>query len=154
MGVGILSLEIVLVPLAIAITKEIAEEISEHLEKKKQHKIFKTRMKDEELLKQALEELNCTFRKINSTELIASIKKNESAFLRAEDGCFSFVAAETNNNQEYIRWLESVEETYTHYLQQKVYQTLLERAAERGLILEKEELFEDNSIQITYVLQK
>lgn len=154
MGVEILSLEIVLVPLAIAITKEIAEEISEHLEKKKQHKIFKTRMKDEELLKQALEELNCTFRKINSTELISSIKKNESAFLRAEDGCFSFVATVTNNNQEYIHWLESVEETYTHYLQQKVYQTLLERAAERGLILEKEELFEDNSIQITYVLQK
>lgn len=149
-----LSLEIVLVPLAIALTKEIAEGISEHLEKKMKHVILETRMKDEELLKQALEELDCSFRKIDSKEMISSITENEVTFLQGDDGCFSLVIAESADNHRYINWLKTLEETYTHYLQQKVYQTLLERAAERGLVLEKEEFFEDNSIQITYVLQK
>ncbi|KHF31918.1 hypothetical protein CM49_05842 [Paenibacillus sp. P1XP2] len=149
-----MSIEIVLIPVAIALTKEIAERVSKHLETKGEAgcMIIETRMKDETLLSQALEEWSCSFRKVESIDHFELGKENEVAFLVDEEGCFSLVLPESANREAFTEWVEKVERSYNHYLQQSVYRNLLERAKEQGMILEVEEVLDDNSIQVTYIL--
>ncbi|MFS1515375.1 hypothetical protein V1503_02480 [Bacillus sp. SCS-151] len=147
-----MSLEIVLIPLAFALTKEIVEGISEFREN--QYTIIETRMKDENLLKQALEEWDCSFRQVEEPLDLKIIYDNEVTFIIGEQGCYSLVLPNSADKGEYMEWISNVEESYTHYLQQSVYQNLIYKAKQQGLILEKEEVLEDNSIQVTYILNQ
>lgn len=148
-----MSIEIVLVPLAFALTKEIAKGVSQWSENKDMDFIvLETRMKDEVLLQQALEEWSCSFRKVEALEEFQLNYDHEVTFLLNEEGCYSLVLPGTADRESFTEWVEKVEASYTHYLQQSVYQNLIEQAREQGLILEKEELLEDNSIQVTYIL--
>lgn len=150
-----MSLEIVLVPLAIAVTKEVVEGISSRLEKKDQdYTIIPTRMKDESLLKQALEEWSCSFRKAETLDSLQANNENEVTFMINEEGCYSLVLPKTADIKAFEEWVEKVEGSYTHYLQQRVYQHLLEKAKDAGMILEKEELLDDHSIQLTYLVNR
>ncbi|GAA0378244.1 hypothetical protein [Paenibacillus motobuensis] len=152
-----MSVEIVLIPVAIALTKEIAEGISRKLENKDNSiLILETRMKDELLLKQALEDWDCSFRSIDHIEEIPfpSQEYDEVIFLLNSTGRYSLVLPQTADQTAYEEWLSNVEHTYTNLLQQQVYQTLIERAPRNGLILEQEERLADRSIQLTYILNK
>ncbi|PGT14273.1 hypothetical protein [Bacillus cereus] len=148
-----MSVEIVLIPLAIALTKEVAEGISSYTEKKQKDCIvLETRMKDEELLKKALEEWSCSFRQVDSLDSFKGIQENEVTFMLEKEGRYSLVLPKSAERTAYLEWLEKVETSYTHYLQQRVYQNLIEKAKNKGMVLENEELLEDNSIQLTYIL--
>lgn len=150
-----MSIEIVLIPLAIALTKEVAEGISRYTEKK--HKdciVLETRMKDEELLKKALEEWSCAFRQIDTLDSLKSLNENEITFMLDEEGRYLLVLPESSDRNAYLEWLDKVETSYTHYLQQRVYQNLIEKAKNKGMVLENEELLDDNSIQLTYILNQ
>ncbi|MCM3040891.1 DUF1257 domain-containing protein [Paenibacillus motobuensis] len=151
-----MSVEIVLIPVAIALTKEIAEGISRRLENKDNILILETRMKDELLLKQALEDWNCSFRSIDhSKEIAFPLQGNDEViFMLNSTGRYSLVLPQTADQTAYEEWLSNVEDSYTHLLQQQVYQNLIERAPENGLILEQEERLADRSIQLTYILDK
>lgn len=151
-----MSIEVVLIPVAIALTKEIAEHVSKRLETKGQvsYMIIETRMKDETLLSQALEEWSCSFREVESIDSFELGKENEVAFLVDEEGCYSLVLPGSANREAFTEWVEKVERSYNHYLQQSVYRNLIERAKEQGMILETEEILEDNSIQVTYILNE
>ncbi|ANV74119.1 MULTISPECIES: hypothetical protein [Bacillus cereus group] len=148
-----MSIEIVLIPLAIALTKEVAEGISSYAAKKQKDCIvLKSRMKDEELLKKALEEWSCSFRQVDTLESFKSLQENEVTFMLDEEGNYLLVLPKSAERTAYLDWLEKVETSYTHYLQQRVYQNLIEKAKNKGMVLENEELLEDNSIQLTYIL--
>lgn len=152
-----MSVEIVLIPVAIALTKEIAEGISRRLENKDNEiLILETRMKDELLLKQALEDWNCSFRSIDHfKEITFPLQGNDEViFMLNSTGRYSLVLPQTADQTAYEEWLSNVEDSYTHLLQQQVYQKLIERAPENGLILEQEERLADRSIQLTYILDK
>lgn len=152
-----MSLEIVLIPVAIALTKELAEGISRALENKEgRYLVLETRMKDEQLLKQALDDWDCSFRSLGSVEEVVfpSQGVNEVIFLVNQAGCYSLVLPETADQTAYEEWLSNVEASYTRLLQQKVYQTLTEKARDQGLILEQEERLGDRSIQLTYILKR
>ncbi|ERI09677.1 DUF1257 domain-containing protein [Aneurinibacillus aneurinilyticus] len=150
-----MSIEIVLIPLAIALTKEIAEGISNYTDNNRNdHVVIETRMKDESLLKQALGEWSCSFRHVETLDFLESINENEVTFLLNEEGCYSLVLPESADRGAYIEWINDVEKSYTHYLQQSVYQNLMEKAKRQGMILEQEEVLEDNSIQVTYILNR
>jgi hypothetical protein len=147
-----MSIEIVLIPLAIALTKEVAEGISSYAAKKQKDCIvLKSRMKDEELLKKALEEWSCSFRQVDTLESFKSLQENEVTFMLDEEGNYLLVLPKSAERTAYLDWLEKVETSYTHYLQQRVYQNLIEKAKNKGMVLENEELLEDNSIQLTYI---
>ncbi|MFD1955144.1 hypothetical protein ACFSL6_13425 [Paenibacillus thailandensis] len=149
-----MSVEVVLIPLAIALTKEIAEGISKRLESKEQsYMLIPTRMKDEALLKQALEEWSCTLRTAESADHLLFENSNEATFLVHDDGRYVLVVPESADRNAFEEWVDKVESAYNHYLQQRVYNDLLEKAKNQGLLLEKEEILEDNSIQVTYVLK-
>lgn len=150
-----MSIEILLIPLAIAVTKQVADSISNYTENKRnEFKVIETRMKDEALLKQALEEWSCLLRQVESLDSLKLSNENEVTFLLNQEGCYSLVISTTADEQAFRVWVDNVEKSYTHYLQQRVYQNLIEKAKEQGLILEKEELLEDNSIQVTYILNE
>lgn len=148
-----MSVEIVLIPLAIALTKEVAEGLFRYTEKKQNDCIvLETRMKDEELLKKALEEWSCSFRQVDTLDSFKSIQENEVTFMLDEEGRYSLVLPKSAERNAYLEWLDKVETSYTHYLQQRVYKNLIEKAKDKGMVLENEELLEDNSIQLTYIL--
>lgn len=150
-----MSLEIVLVPLAIAVTKEVVEGIANRSQRNDQdYTVLPTRMKDESLLLQALEEWSCSFRKAETLDSLQTNNENEVTFIVNEEGCYSLVLPKTADIMAFEEWIEKVEGSYTHYLQQRVYQHLLEKAKEQGMILEKEELLEDHSIQLTYLVNR
>ncbi|WP_172195828.1 hypothetical protein [Saccharibacillus qingshengii] len=149
-----MSLEILLVPLAIAATKEIAEAIMRQTDRQKDvgYAEIQTRMKDQNLLKQALKEWDTDFRQVEDIASLRLDTQNEAVFMVNEEGRYLLLLPQTADLEKYASWIEDVERSYTHYLQQAVYRKLLERAEERGMTLEKEELMQDDSIQLTYVL--
>ncbi|MFP4976515.1 hypothetical protein ACE6ED_14010 [Paenibacillus sp. CN-4] len=153
-----MSIEIVLIPLAIAVTKQVAEAVSVHREKlQARHVILETRMKDEVLLREALEEWSCSFRQVEHTDSLESLEwsmANEVTFLQQENGSYSLVLPQGADVTAYTEWVDNVETSYTKHLQQKVYRNLIEQAREQGMVMEKEEVLEDQSIQITYVLNR
>lgn len=152
-----MSLEIVLIPVAIALTKEIAEGISRKLDNKENNLlILETCMKDEVMLKQALEDWDCSFRTCEGVEAVgfASSVTNEVIFTVNEAGCYTLILPETAEQAAYEEWIANVEQSYTRLLQQKVYQNLVEKARSQGLILEQEERLRDRSIQLTYILNR
>jgi hypothetical protein len=150
-----MSIEIVLIPLAIALTKEIAEGVSNLSEtNNNDFTILDTRMKDESLLKQALEEWTCSFREVEALDSLQQLHENEVTFMMNKEGCYSLVLQKSADKDSFQEWIEKVETSYTHYLQQRVYLNLVEKAKEQGMILENEELFEDHSIQLTYILNR
>ncbi|MFP7288142.1 DUF1257 domain-containing protein [Shouchella clausii] len=153
-----MSIEIVLIPLAIAVTKQVAEAVSVHREKlQARHVVLETRMKDEVLLREALEEWSCSFRQVEHTDSLESLEwslSNEVTFLQQENGSYSLVLPQGADVTAYTEWVGNVETSYTRHLQQKVYRNLIEQAREQGMVMEKEEVLEDQSIQITYVLNR
>lgn len=151
-----MSLEILLVPLAIAATGGIAEIMKKRVERQStfQYVLIQTRMKDEALLKKALQEWDTQFRQIGEGEQIQVDSNSEAVFTVGEEGRYLLVLPETEDQEKYAKWIENLEKSYTHYLQQEVYTRLLERAEEQGMVLEKEELMQDDSIQLTYVINQ
>lgn len=150
-----MSIEIVLIPLAIALTKEITEGVSNLSEKNnKDYSILDTRMKDESLLKQALDEWTCSFREVEALDSLQQLHENEVTFMMNKEGCYSLVLPKSADKNSFQEWIEKVETSYTHYLQQRVYLNLVEKAKQQGMILENEELLEDHSIQLTYILNR
>lgn len=152
-----MSLEIVLIPVAIALTKQMAEGVSRRLENQDTVFLLETRMNDEALLKQALEDWDCTYRTVHRFEDIessTSFDGDEVVFAMNEAGCFTLVLPETADRNAYEEWLAQVEKSYASHLQHRVYQNLIERARSQGLILEQEELLGDRTIQLTYILNR
>lgn len=148
-----MSIEVVLIPLAIALTKEIVEGISKQLQHGGQrYTILPTRMKDEALLEQALNDWSCSLRKAESADSITFGGEREATFIVNEEGGYDLILPESADREAFAEWVEKVELSYQHYLQQSVYSSLIEKAKEQGLILETEEVLEDNSIQVTYIL--
>lgn len=150
-----MSLGILLIPLALAVTTEVSQSVAEYVNRKKQDYILlQTRMKDENLMKQALNEWNCKFRQLDEDQPMQNTQEDEAYFILNEEGRYMLAVPNSTDQQQYEQWITELEQAYTHYLQQAVYQRLTEKARQRGMSLEKEEILEDNSIQMTYILNK
>ncbi|MFE8700596.1 DUF1257 domain-containing protein [Cytobacillus sp. FJAT-54145] len=104
-------------------------------------------MNDENLLKRALEQYGCSFEKDEKTLNVEDFK---IGFLKNDVGIFEAVFDIDIKFEDAQRFLQNIEEEYTHILQQETYQKLLHRAKEQGLILETEEVNESNSIILTF----
>jgi len=145
-----MSIELVLIPMAIVAIDEFSKTRKEKSENN--YLMLETAMKDESLLKQVLSEWDCTMDILTDT---ISIKKkiNQVMFTLNEHHAFSLVLPKGANQVEYKKWLNEIEEAYAHLIQQRVYEQLIYQAQARGMNLEDEEILEDNSIQLTYVIK-
>ena len=142
-----LSITLVLVPVAIAVASAIAT----RKESRDDPGSFRlgTRMKDEKLLKAALE--NYGSRTIVTSESIDStIDDTRILFERNEQDAFEAVFVGDISIDHAETFLAQLDEEYTRLVQQQVYENLLSRARQRGLVMESEEVQNDNSVVITF----
>jgi hypothetical protein len=137
-----MSVTFVLVPIAIA----VAGAIRAKMDKDRSVRV-ETRMRDEELLRRALEEYGC--RNVRAAETVtAATGGREILFERAESGTFEglFAGIDESEAETFVR---AVEHEYTRLLQAQVYERVLAGAAERGYTLESERVEADNSVVLT-----
>lgn len=144
-----MSIELVLIPVAIAITQSIGSRLEKKIESGKTFSIT-TIMKDEKVLRKTLDSYGCTSQLIEEKSMLTKVGDIKILFYQDTEGVFealfdcdiSFETAE-----EFIRHLQ---EEYTSIVQQETYLNLLARAKEQGLVLETEEVSSDNSIILTF----
>lgn len=147
-----MSVSLVLIPVAIAVAgaistrKERSQEVPDSFR-------LGTRMKDEGLLRTALENYGCRSVAMGQT-IDSTINGARILFERNERGVFEAVFVGDIPSDHAQTFLADLDEEYTRMVQQQVYQNLLSRARERGLILESEEVQEDNSIVLTLQVQE
>jgi len=140
-----MSIEIVLIPIAIAVTQLASNRLEKKIENKESYKL-QSFMNDESLVKKALEQYGCSFRTEDKT---LSIEDFKIGFLQNEES-FDAIFDSTIKLEDAKQFLTNIEEEYTHLVQQDTYLKLIKRAKEQGLILETEEVNENNSIVLTF----
>ena len=142
-----MSITLVLVPVGIAIAGAIAARRGPQDDLGSFR--LATRMKDEKLLQAALG--NYGSQAIVTSESIDStIDDVRILFERNEHDVFEAVFEGDITVDFAQAFLTQLDEEYTNLVQQQVYNNLLSRARERGLLLESEEVQEDNSIVVTF----
>lgn len=144
-----MSIELALIPVAIAITQSIGSRLEKKVESDKTFSI-PTIMKDEKVLRKALDSYGCTSQLVEEKNMVTKVGDIKIVFHQDAEGVFealfdSDIPFETA--EEFIRHLQ---EEYTSIVQQETYLNLLEKAKEQGLILETEEVSSDNSIILTF----
>lgn len=141
-----MSITLVLVPVAIAVAGAIATRERSQDNPNSFH--LRTKIKDEHLLKTALENYGC--RTIVTSETIDSaIDGTRILFERNEQNVFEVVFIGEISKDHAQAFLDQLHDEYTHLVQQQVYENLISRARQRGLVIESEEVQEDNSIVVT-----
>lgn len=143
-----MSVTLVLIPVAIAVAgaistrKERSQELSNSFS-------LETRMKDEELLKAALENYGCKSVVMEET-IDSTLDGTRILFERNEQDVFEVVFVGDISTDHARTFVAELDEEYTQLVQQQVYENLLSRARQRGLVMESEEVQEDNSIVVTF----
>ena len=145
-----MSIELLLVPIAIAVVHSIGRSRREQLEPTGTFCID-TRFKDSLLLEAALSEIGCTsVTKASSVD--TAIGGAQIGFERNEDGVFEAWFRGNIAIPRAQAFISAVDEAYVRLVQQQVYRRLLERAHERGLLLESEQVLDDNSVLLTFAI--
>ncbi len=105
-------------------------------------------MKDEELLNAALESYGCRSVVVGET-VDSALGDTRMVFERDEQGVFDALFVGDIPAAHARTFLDELQEEYALLVQQRIYQNLLTRAKERGLVVESEQVQEDNSVTIT-----
>ena|SRR5690625_2696146 len=147
-----MSLSITLVPLAIAASSAVAYALQGKIEEGTYYKID-TKIKDEVILQQALENYGCQVAMDEHT-LESTLGNVQVAFQRQENETISALfhkEIEPTDAQEFIG---NIYDEYTRVIQQKTYEKLLERAQNEGLVLETENRNEEDTIVLTFQVKE
>lgn len=142
-----LSVSLALIPVAIAVAGAIATRREAQQDPQDSFRL-RTRMKDEELLHAALENYGCGSVVAGET-VDSALGDTRMVFGRDETGAFEALFVGDISAEHGASFLAELDEEYTLLVQQRVYQNLLSRAEERGLVVESEQVQEDNSVTIT-----
>ena len=142
-----MSVSLALIPVAIAVAGAIATRKEAQRDPQDSFRL-ETRMKDEGLLNAALESYGCRSVVTGGT-VDSALGDTRMVFERDERGVFDALFVGDISAEHAGAFLTELNEEYTLLVQQRVYQNLLSRAEERGLVVESEEIQEDNSVMIT-----
>lgn len=110
--------------------------------------VIQTRMRDDELIVQALKTLGCAA-ELSSAGIRATRNRFEFAFSRSEDGVLQARFGPDVSPEEAEAFVQDLDDEYARLVQERVYRRVVERAEEYGMTLESEEVEEDNSILLT-----
>ncbi|MGZ0879018.1 hypothetical protein ACWZQY_023925 [Priestia megaterium] len=144
-----MSIELALVPIAIALTQTIGS----HIEKKRETRhtyALKTIMKDARILQTTLNNYGCAPSIIGDGEMKSEIGDVQILFQQTEQDIFEAVFSNEIELEQAKGFLINIQEEYSHVVQQETYVKLLERAKQQGLLLETEEVSDTNSIVLTF----
>ncbi len=143
-----MSVSLALIPIAIAVAGAISARKEEQQDPPSSFRL-ETRMKDEDLLKAALENYGCKH-VVTGETIDSTLGDTRILFERNGQGSFDALFVGQVSDQHANAFLTELDQEYTHLVQQQTYQNLLLRAKERGLVMESEQVQEDNSVVITF----
>lgn len=147
-----MSLSLTLIPLAIGTASAISFALQEKIEEGTFYRID-TNMKDENLLKEALENYGCDV-SLNEEKFHSSLGELQLAFQQQENGTFSAYFQEDVAVKDAEEFLFGIQSEYTRLVQKGTYEKLLARAKAEGLKLEAENRQEDDTIVLTFQVEE
>lgn len=143
-----MSIELVLIPVGIAVAQSVSSMIEKAGEMNRSFRLA-TVMKDEKLLQKALEQYGCSVHVWTSGNYETEIAAAKIFFQKNEDGVFEAIFPEEVTAEDAAVFIENLTSEYKYVLQQETYRKVMERAREKGFILESEERQEDQTIVLT-----
>jgi hypothetical protein len=142
------SIELVLIPIGIAITQSVSSMFEKTGEMNHTFKV-RTIMKDEILLQKALEQYGCNVNILTNDNYETEIAKTKILFQKNKDGVFEAIFDEDVKLEDAKNFIENLTSEYKYVVQQETYRKVIERAKEKGFILESEEIQGDRTITLT-----
>ncbi|MBM4763817.1 hypothetical protein [Bacillus sp. B15-48] len=117
--------------------------------------ILPTNFRNMELLKQVLQDNGIELTELENGKIRCDLADASLTFIQeVPDGLVSVELSSPENMQSIFRHLSVVDDDYKRYVQNQVYQHLLEKVEEKGLLIEQEEVLEDHSIVVTLNVQR
>jgi hypothetical protein len=122
------------------------------LEKEPAH-VFPTNFRDGNLLTRTLKEFGVNPIQGNNGDISCTVQGTHLTFRQNGDSPFSVEIKNAPSLQDIYMYISDVDDEYKRCVQAIVYEKLKQRAAEKNLSVESEEVLEDNSIVITLNIQ-
>jgi hypothetical protein len=122
------------------------------LEKEPAH-IFPTNFRDGNILTRTLKEFGVNPIQGNNGDISCTVQGTHLTFRQNGDSPFSVEIKNAPRLQDIYMYISDVDDEYKRCVQALVYEKLKQRAAEKNLSVESEEVLEDNSIVITLNIQ-
>ncbi len=113
-----------------------------------------TRMRDDEVLMEALRDLGCEAGPVADGGVRATRGAFEFDFRRDEDGVLEGHFGEDVTPEEAEAFVADLDEEYTRVVQARVYQRVLDRARQHGMTVASESVEDDNSIVLTLEVEE
>jgi Protein of unknown function (DUF1257) len=142
------SIELVLIPIGIAITQSVSTMLEKTGEMNHTFKV-RTIMKDEILLQKALEQYGCNVNVLTNDNYETEIAKTKILFQKNNEGVFEAIFDEDVKLEDAKNFIENLTSEYKYVIQQETYRKVIERAKAKGFILESEEIQGDRTITLT-----
>lgn len=144
-----MSIELVLIPVGIAVAHSVGSLIEKHKQDSRAYKI-QTVMKSQHLLQKALEQYGCDINEINHQNYQTAVGDIRIFFQQNDRGIFEAVFDESVDKADALEFLDNLHSEYRYLIQQETYKKLVKQASEKGLELESEEIQQDRSILLTF----
>lgn len=113
--------------------------------------VFPTNFRDKNLLRQTLIKFGMLPKETINGELICNVGPTSLCFFPSDDGSF-FVEVNAKELKLIYNSLSTIDEDYKLQIQKETLESLKQRAKERNLVIESEEVQEDNSILLTLTI--
>lgn len=149
-----MSLEIILVPMAIALITKANSKATEKDTNLSSHQVaVETRMKNSTLLNNAMRNIGCTT-SYSKSEISASLNSLNFTFTQNPDGIWkaNFAASTTVQAAEQI--ISQIDTAYGIEVQAEVLRKIKERAPQTGMTLESETINEDSSVTVVLAVNQ
>jgi len=149
-----MSLEIILIPLAIALVTKAQTKAKENNPNASSHQVaVETRMKNLELLQNAMRNIGCTTT-MQEGEISASLDSINFTFKKNSQGIWAarFIAGTSVEVAEQI--IGQIDKAYGIEVQAEVLRKIKERAPQSGMTLESETINEDSSVTLVLAVNQ
>lgn len=147
-----MSIEIVLIPLALAAVSAWKASRSEALPNGQQAVQVGSRMRDQRLLAQALADTGAITARTETT-LSATWSEVLAEFTRDEQGIWSARMTGDVDEARAIDIIAAVDQAYGRQVQQALLRTLRERASSAGMTIEDEQIDSEQTVTLTLAVQ-
>lgn len=149
-----MSLEIVLIPLAIALVTQAKSKAKESALNESSHQVaVETRMKNLELLLNAMRNIGC-ITTMHEGEIAATLNATAFTFKKNSQGIWTarFIAGTSLEIAEQI--IGQIDKAYGVEVQAEVIRKIKERAPQSGMTLESETINEDSSVTLVLAVNQ
>lgn len=149
-----MSLEIILIPVAIALITKAKADAEENVPNASTHQVsVETRMKNQELLVNAMQSVGCSVT-ATENEIAGNFNSVLFTFKRDVNGIWnaSFVSGTTFQTATKI--IQAIDKAYGLEVQAEVLRKIKERAPQNGMTLESEVVNDDSSVTLVLAVNQ